>query len=159
MLSPDQRVVPVNLKMDSMFASVVESASAPVAQLDRASDFESRSASLPILTKIHKHFRMGCLAGFRAMPPKQFGPQDYSKFGTKLARTGLGLDRIVSHIGLGTAVWSLGGGHTSGDALTRAWWSTSIRDRPALTDRGLRNRLADHRKFSTSIRSLPASST
>jgi hypothetical protein len=45
--------------------SVVESGSAPVAQLDRASDFESHTTILQYLAKSHKNFNADYLADFR----------------------------------------------------------------------------------------------
>jgi hypothetical protein len=50
--------------------SIVESGSAPVAQLDRASDFESYYSRFPFLAKNQINIEMGYLAGFRAILPK-----------------------------------------------------------------------------------------
>ena len=50
--------------------SIVLSGSAPVAQLDRASDFESYFILLQVLTIFHITFDAGYLTGFREILPK-----------------------------------------------------------------------------------------
>jgi hypothetical protein len=50
--------------------SVVLSGLAPVAQLDRASDFESPSTLLQFITISHKNFETVYLAGFRVIRSK-----------------------------------------------------------------------------------------
>jgi hypothetical protein len=61
--------------VDRVRAKLLILKSAPVAQLDRASDFESLPAVLQFLTKIRKQFNLGCLASFRATPLKSFCPK------------------------------------------------------------------------------------
>jgi len=71
---PDLRMKQQEATSAQMTIGVWFATSAPVAQLDRASDFESHTAVLPFPTKIHKQFKTGCLVSFRANLYKSFCP-------------------------------------------------------------------------------------